>query len=78
MFWNVKWSTVNSGIEDASKKCVAASLSCSEAVLSKAQCDSELKFVCEVLDCDVKECEKMTNVFHRSAIPQPPLITARP
>jgi hypothetical protein len=49
MFWNVKWTSVNSGIEDATKKCVAASLSASEATLSKAQCDSQLKFVCEVL-----------------------------
>jgi hypothetical protein len=49
MFWNVKWSSINSGIEDASKKCVTVSLSASEVALSKAQCDSKLHFVCEVL-----------------------------
>jgi hypothetical protein len=56
MFWNVKWSSVNSGIDDVSKKCVAASLSASDVALSKAQCDSKQKFVCEVLhfiDCMV-------------------------
>jgi hypothetical protein len=71
MFWNVKWSTVNSGIQDAAKKCVAASLSASEVALSKAQCDSKQKFACEVLhflDCGVPENEKC---FYRLAIPQP-------
>jgi hypothetical protein len=74
MFWNVKWSSVNSGIDDVSKKCVAASLSASEVALSKAQCDSMQKFVCEVYfnESGFEECVKMTKTFHRSAIHQPP------